>query len=352
MDGFMSFAKVVGNATVAAAKSGAKATQEYYDNLGEMPTSTKCDKCKVSIPIPQDMFDWVCPTETCEGKIAHTVKACPTCEALKPEKIHFIECATCNTPNNVYETNGLQILGDAKTDMNNTIATTQETIKKEYAELQAVPDHIPCVHCTLELGVPQELFNWTCAACNHVHDHTLTTETVCAECKVARAPENNEPPQIRCPKCEGITVVPYSNARKHLAKAATTTKNAYNSTTRRMSTEYKRLSSAPKDFNCKNCNELLNVEVDAEGNLPPLANCPKCNQATAVPKTVFQNSVNVNVNQVRQITAKAFYDISGSPYITCDVCKTPVKLPKVEEGDEVPAHHSVTCKCGKVFERK
>jgi hypothetical protein len=146
-----------------------------------------------------------------------------------------------------------------------------------------------------------------------------------------------------------------------LNQAVIATKEAYATTKKVVSEEYKRLKAAPQEFNCRHCQQLLTVTPSEEGVLPAEALCPKCNQATPVPKTVFENEVRASAASAKQFTVKAFNDVSGNPYITCDVCSATVSLPKPasptvgEDGEQVPAPAplltSVTCGgCSKVFE--
>lgn len=136
-------------------------------------------------------------------------------------------CPTCNTSNKVFETNALAHLNDAKVGATKLAVTSQAYVEKQIQELKSVPAHVPCAHCKLELGVPAEIFNWCCEGCKVWHDHTHATDKICPDCSVVRSPENSTPPQLRCPQCAEVTVVPYSNAAKHVSAAKVATKEAY-----------------------------------------------------------------------------------------------------------------------------
>lgn len=120
-------------------------------------------------------------------------------------------------------------------------------------------------------------------------------------------------------------------------------------------TAYNNLKAAPVEFNCEHCSFQLQAIYPDEGkeggstNDPYNMVCSSCSQTTKVPKTVFANSVAKTAHSIHGYSAKAYYEVSGKRYLTCDVCNIPVVLPKQEEGQPLPAYEVPCSKCKKVF---
>lgn len=81
---------------------------------------------------------------------------------------------------------------------------------------------VQCSGCPLTVEVPESLFSWNC-----INGHTNKGEIKeCSECKTVRpAPSpDQQQPTVTCPTCHTVTIVPATNASKHVKEAATNTK--------------------------------------------------------------------------------------------------------------------------------
>lgn len=281
----------------------------------------------------------------------------------------------------------------AKEGVTQAAASAKAYGERTVADLKSAPTVIPCSSCATVLNVPSGLFDWKCnqAGCGRVNSPSVKQCATCASPKPPRGPDDTQPALV-CPVCHASTVVPKSNAEKHLAHAAKTTKELAASASAAASAEYKHLKSAPRQFNCRTCNSLLQVpdywvckrcashnyrpppEEGKEGSTTSSEAacavcstqrdatddeqvlCGKCNTATSVPKSNFSNRVRKYSTTISRALTKMQYDVTGTPYIQCDACQTNIAVPRAGGADPgagagaEAAPKEIHCpKCKKVF---
>jgi len=248
--------------------------------------------------------------------------------------------------------------------INTTAKSISKSITDEYNELKATPKKIKCsgANCVVELDVPSNIFDWVCSSENCRKLNTRESNE-CVNCKAIRTKVLN--PTIQCPKCGTNTIVPSSNASKHLQTASKNTKEFVVKTAKSAKETYNNLKSAPSEFNCEHCTSLLAVppsdpwlcprnecahqnadgcdyELCAKCNVKrdvPVRQvmCGVCQLVTKVPSTNFANKVKVNLKELDRSTKKIYYDLAGKNYIVCPRCSAPLKLkdkPKEEKNNE------------------
>jgi len=230
------------------------------------------------------------------------------------------------------------------------------------ADLKAPPKTIECStkDCKVIINVPPTLFDWTCTNENCKKSNPPSNK-VCSDCKTEPPRVMSLNPFVTCPKCQAQTIVPSSNASKHIQAAAKKTKEVAIKVKEETKATYHHLKSAPSQFNCEHCFTLLAVPQRAnwkcprgeclkenggdtnvcsgcgvEQELPPIAMvmCGACKKPTAVPKTNFANKVKTGAKDVSKSAKKVYYDLAGKDYVVCPRCATPLKLPKKEDEKE------------------
>ena len=187
--------------------------------------------------------------------------------------------------------------------------------------------------------------------------------TVCAVCHGPK-PKQVNAPAVVCSSCHASTVVPSSNAGKHLSEAATSTKKFAVSTTTAAKEQIKYLSSAPETFHCAHCNSLLAVPTgpwacqtctaeNAEDAVKckqctqkkseQKAICGVCRQSTVIPTTNFFDGLKATTRDLAKSSSKVYMDVAGKSYVTCSRCGTHVQLTSPaapgEKGGEIKQQH-------------
>ena len=168
-------------------------------------------------------------------------------------------------------------------------------------------------------------------------------------CQVCNAPKPKviHAPSVVCSSCHTATVVPTSNATKHLSEAATSTKKFAVSTTTAAKEQIKYLSSAPETFHCSHCNSLLAVPTgpwacqtctaeNAEDAVKcrqcgqkkseQKAICGVCRQSTVIPTTNFFDGLKATTRDLAKSSSKVYLDVSGKSYVTCARCGQHIPL--------------------------
>jgi uncharacterized protein YbaR (Trm112 family) len=168
-------------------------------------------------------------------------------------------------------------------------------------------------------------------------------------------------PFVVCPKCKSQTIVPSSNASKHLQSAAKKTKEAAIKVKNEAKTTYTHLKATPVQFNCEHCSTLLAVPpkqdwkcprgecqtdntgessvcsacgIEQEVPPPAMVMCGACHKATSVPRSNFANKMKTGAKDVSKSAKKVYYDIAGKDYIVCPRCNTPLKLGNKKSEDK------------------
>jgi len=126
---------------------------------------------------------------------------------------------------------------------------------------------------------------------------------------------------------------------------------------------YSHLKSKPSQFNCENCNSLLavpaipawkcsisecglvndgSVEMCGKCGQPRVAEevkvmCGVCNKVTRVPSNNLINKFKAGVKEMDRSATKTYYDLSGTDYVVCPRCATPIKLIKLPNSDSLPS---------------
>lgn len=219
-----------------------------------------------------------------------------------------------------------------------------QATKAKVADLRAAPTQVRCSACPHEIEVPATAFDWHCAA-GHLNRGTAA---VCEECKLA-PPEGLVGPSVTCPACQVVTVVPASNARKHVRETATKTKEFAVATAVATKQGVAHLRAAPTTFHCAHCNTLLAVPTGpwacqtctseneeecetckqcAQKKAAQKAICGVCRQSTVIPGSNFTDSIKSGVKNVTQGSKKVYFDVAGKPYLTCGKCSAHVSIPK------------------------
>jgi hypothetical protein len=255
-----------------------------------------------------------------------------------------------------------------------TAAKTNEAIK----HLQAPPTNVTCSKCDSSVGVPEQLFNWTCAACRNINHWSAENCTSCQSVR-ASAPAPTQLPTVMCSRCGQINEVPLSNARKHAGTAVKVTKELASKTAEFAKEQYAVASAIPIMFHCEHCNEMM-PNPNSEEN-PPDYNavadektgdtgrpklykviCPQCLKETTIPSTVAADKVRSGAFLVARGTVKIYYSAADMAHVDCPKCSTAVKLHQDQAAvaDQKNLHayvedlgggtYSVKCpKCGEEF---
>jgi len=246
----------------------------------------------------------------------------------------------------------LQIVKSAATSVANSAQAA-------VADLKAPPKTIECSTegCGVIITVPPTLFDWVCV--NETCKKTNSpSNKICSDCKAEPPRVLSLNPFVTCPKCKAHTIVPSSNASKHIQSAAKKTKEVAIKVKNETKATYVHLKSAPSQFNCEHCSTLLAVPqrqdwkcprgeclkensgetnvcagCGVEQDLPPVSMvmCGACHKATSVPKSNFANKVKTGAKDVSKSAKKVYYDLAGKDYIVCPRCSTPLKLPKEDD---------------------
>jgi hypothetical protein len=58
-----------------------------------------------------------------------------------------------------------------------------------------------------------------------------------------------------------------------------------------------------------------------------MVQCGTCRQPTPVPRSNFGNSLKKTTTDLTRSISKLWYDVSSTPYITCDQCHATIKVP-------------------------
>jgi len=219
-----------------------------------------------------------------------------------------------------------------------------DATKAKVAELRSYPTQVRCSACPTEIPVPPTAFDWTCAAGHTSQLH----EPTCRECKAAQ-PAGLPRPTVTCPSCQAVTVVPTSNARKHVGETAVKTKEFAVATAASTKQGIEHLRAAPTTFHCAHCNTLLAVPTGpwacqtctseneeseikckqcGQKKSDQKAICGVCRQSTVIPASNFTDSIKSNAKSAAQGTKKVYYDVSSKPYVTCGKCATHVTIEK------------------------
>jgi len=112
----------------------------------------------------------------------------------------------------------LQIVKSAATSVANSAQAA-------VADLKAPPKTINCSTegCGVVITVPPTLFDWMCPNENCKKSNPPSNK-ICSDCKGEPPHVMGLNPFVTCPKCKAHTIVPSSNASKHLQSAAKKTK--------------------------------------------------------------------------------------------------------------------------------
>jgi len=231
-----------------------------------------------------------------------------------------------------------------------------DAAKAKYVELKSYPTQVRCSACPHEIAVPPTAFDWTCPA-GHV---SKLSDDTCVECKVAQ-PAGLPEPTVTCPSCQTVTIVPASNARKHVRETAVKTKEFAKATAVATKQGVEHLRATPTTFHCAHCNTLLAVPTgdwacqtcttENEEATPKCKQCGQkksdqkaicgvCRQSTVIPSSNFSDSLKSGVKNVSQSSKKVYYDVANKPYITCGKCATHIPIEKkdiVPTGKAAPA---------------
>jgi len=226
-----------------------------------------------------------------------------------------------------------------------------DSVKSGVAELQAAPSTVICSNdaCKRAIPVPPGVFNWTCATpqCRAINP---SGNSVCATCNTAKPKLIN--PNVQCSACGTFTIVPTSNASKHLKSAGKATKEFVVATAAATKETYNEMKSKPVQFNCSHCTALLHVppqqpwlcargECGAGPNDGQLESCPSCgvkrdlpaqlvlcgvcNKQTKVPSMVLLNKMRQGASLVNRGATKIYYDVAGKDYVVCPRCGAAIR---------------------------
>lgn len=215
-----------------------------------------------------------------------------------------------------------------------------KSAQAKVTELKAVPTHIRCSACPQQMAIPPAAFNWICNS-GHLNAERTPTCIVCA----SPAPVLPNP-CVACPHCHTITAIPSSNMRKEMRETQTKTK------------EYvERMKATPVNFHCAHCNTLLAVPVGPwtcqtcnSENVDECKKCWQCSQkktmqraicgvcraSTPISTTNFSDSLKSGAKSVAMSSKKVYYDIAGTPYVTCGMCRANVSLEKKDGSPATP----------------
>lgn len=161
------------------------------------------------------------------------------------------------------------------------VAVADVTVKT-YNDLQAVPESIKCSGpgCQLQVAVPPNIFDWSCstAACEAKVIRHDRSKKVCDVCNQPKPTQHDR--TVVCSGCGHPTVVPGSNAAKHVKGAGQAVKGVAVAAKDGAVSTYNEMKATPTTIACSGCATQLEVPTTLFDWTCEKADCLKQNGAS------------------------------------------------------------------------
>jgi len=176
----------------------------------------------------------------------------------------------------------------------------------------------------------------------------------CSACHRAR-PRTRPEPEIECGVCGTLTPVPFTNATKNFRATGQSLLSFSTVTGAKIKDEFHHLKSKPATFNCKTCNNRLQVpegiwtcqtctfanqqdeekcSVCFQKKSEQRLLCGVCRRSTQVPATNIENTLASGWRELTKTTSQIYYNVMKSPYVTCPHCTAHTPIPDLPASRE------------------
>jgi hypothetical protein len=204
------------------------------------------------------------------------------------------------------------------------------------------PEDIICQHCSQNIPVPENLFDWTCSSCNHLNRHKSDT------CEQCQAPcRSDVPPTLQCPNCHASMEVPANKLSNAFVKTSHDISQFMKDATETTKSKFQELSATPTTFNCSECGHALQTpqwtcSSCTYQNLAGITECAMCHSKkiddtnmilcsncqkhTTIPSNKLLNDMRHGTHQLTESARKTYYDLADRPYVTCSKCSYTLEL--------------------------
>ena len=211
MSFFSSASKFLNDAfdkTKQLTKDVADSAKNSYDQLKSPPKAVECTLCYNLVPVPSNLFDWICINE---HVVLNGMNKCSLCGALKPKNKEniYVTCDLCDKKPQILvpKTLALYKLQKAPKTTSTFIKNTSEKVSSEVKHALSEPLQFNCPHCDSLLQVP--LGAWICQICNTENNENAKACIVCDRKKILN--------KVKCGGCGQACEVPSSNLINSIA---------------------------------------------------------------------------------------------------------------------------------------
>jgi hypothetical protein len=200
----MSFLDKIASTAKSAAKSASDYTKKTISDLKAPPASVQCSGCPRQVPVPKELFDWVC---TQKHRNDRSEEKCTECGGEKwtppVEEVKKVTCAECQAVTEVPNTTAARHLKQAAYDTKTAITKTAVAAQESIVKMKSAPEQFHCSVCDTLLFVPKGA--WMCQACAQSNEEDIQA------CANPKCSQKKTQQKVLCGVCNQAVLVPTSN---------------------------------------------------------------------------------------------------------------------------------------------